>query len=338
MQWRWRLVNCALGLTLVVVLLGGWTRLNDAGLGCPDWPVCYGHLVLPPAALVDERITPHFPGHEVDLAKGWIEMIHRYAAALLGVILMVQAGVHVRTRSLQRRASTRLALLLVVLVVVQGLFGMWTVTLKLVPWVVTLHLLGGLMTLTLLIRLRQQLCRERASMETVARPATCMRFLLLVLFAQLVLGGWTSSNYAGWACDDWFGCRHNGAVDYDFVSAFDPRMPLGENYQGGSLTLEARSAIQMTHRAGALAVIILFGVTLLRWRAVKELRPWLLLVSVLIVTQVFLGILNVLWFLPVMLAVAHHAVAVLLLMAVLGLYERAKSHEQEVTYACESFV
>ncbi len=329
MQWRWRLVNLALGLALVVVLLGGWTRLNDAGLGCPDWPACYGHLVLPPAAQVAERIAPHFPGHEVDLTKGWIEMIHRYAASLLGLVIILQALCHLRHRP-RMTVTLRLALLLSLLVVVQGLFGMWTVTLKLVPWVVTLHLLGGLLTLTLLVRLRQHLRRERLGGQSVQRRDGGVRLLLAALFLQLALGGWTSTNYAGWACDGWFSCRQDSTSQYDFVAAFNLVMPLGHSYEGGLLPLEARAAIQMTHRIGALLVLCLFAIAARKLRSDRELRPWLALCGGLIGLQILLGGLNAVWHLPLVLAVAHHFVAVMLLLAVLGLYERAESRKQEV--------
>jgi cytochrome c oxidase assembly protein subunit 15 len=138
MRTSLQLVNGAILLALVVVLLGGWTRLNDAGLGCPDWPACYGHFILPPAEQVADRIEPHFPGHQVDLGKGWLEMIHRYAASMLGLLILIQAVWNGR-----QRREPLLSVGLLALVIVQGLFGMWTVTLKLVPWVVTLHLLGG---------------------------------------------------------------------------------------------------------------------------------------------------------------------------------------------------
>lgn len=325
-----KLVNGAILLALLVVLLGGWTRLNDAGLGCPDWPACYGHLVLPAADQVGERITPHFPGHDVDLHKGWLEMIHRYAAALLGLLILLQA-----IRNWRQRSIRLLSAGLLVLVVVQGLFGMWTVTLKLVPWVVTLHLLGGLATLGLLVRLRQQLLRlsrVQAPHGEPEAPVTAVRWLLAVLLLQLMLGGWTSSNYAGWACDHWWQCSADTEVEYDFVAGLNPLQAVGPNYEGGLLPAPARAAIQMTHRLGALLVVgmLLWASLTLRQRPV--LRPWLALCWLLTGGQILLGILNVIWQLPLGLAVAHHAGAVLLWLAVLGLYARAGIKRREVIH------
>ncbi len=329
MRTSLQLVNGAILLALAVVLLGGWTRLNDAGLGCPDWPACYGHFILPPAEQVADRIEPHFPGHQVDLGKGWLEMIHRYAASMLGLLILIQAVWNGR-----QRREPLLSVGLLALVIVQGLFGMWTVTLKLVPWVVTLHLLGGLLTLALLVRLRQRLRRRNSDVGCgwVAPPAVAVRLLLAVLGVQLMLGGWTSTNYAGWACDDWWRCSAANEVAYDFSAGLNPIQTIGPNYEGGLLAAPARAAIQMTHRMGALMVVaMLLLVTLTLWQR-RDLRPWFGLCWLLTVTQILLGIFNVIWQLPLGLAVAHHAIAVVLLLAVLGLYERARVNRMEVIH------
>lgn len=333
MVWSWRLVNVAVVLALIVVLLGGWTRLNDAGLGCPDWPTCYGHFVLPPQDRVAEQIGVHFPGHQVDLRKGWLEMIHRYAASTLGALILVQAILAWKQRA-RAGYPVQLSLLLLGLVIVQGIFGMWTVTLKLVPWVVTLHLLGGLTTLALLVRLRQTLSklntglplRERAGAE----PSVVL--LLAVLFFQIALGGWTSSNYAGWACDHWLSCQGDRSVDYDFGKGLNPVLPLGPNYEGGMLPAPARAAIQMTHRAGALMLLSVLLLVSWRLKRVASVTPWLGLCWGLIGLQILLGVLNVIWQLPLLLAVAHHAGAVALLLAVLGLYDRSRVQQMEVIH------
>lgn len=326
MKMSLRLVNGGIVLALVVVLLGGWTRLNDAGLGCPDWPACYGHLVLPAADQVADRIAPHYPGHQVDLKKGWLEMIHRYVASLLGLLILVQALWHWHQRGERLLASGLLALVLV-----QGLFGMWTVTLKLVPWVVTLHLLGGVATLGLLVRLRQKL-KRRTRDRTQERPAPAVRWLLAVLLLQLMLGGWTSSNYAGWACDSWWQCSAREEVQYDFAAGLNPLQAVGPNYEGGLLPAPARAAIQMTHRLGALLVVAVLIWASVSLRHQSRLRPWLGLCWLLTGGQMLLGILNVVWLLPLGLAVAHHFGAVLLWLAVLGLYERAHMKRTEVIH------
>lgn len=323
MNLSWRLINVSIGLALIVVLLGGWTRLNDAGLGCPDWPVCYGHFVLPPAHQVEERILINFPGHAVDLKKGWLEMVHRYAASLLGLMILLQAVVALRNRKTEGYPWL-LSCALLGLVIVQGLFGMWTVTLKLVPWVVTLHLLGGMTTLALLVRLRQRLRALRSNRWQPDRhtdPAVVL--LLLALFIQISLGGWTSTNYAGWACDHWLVCHQGGAVDYDFSTGMNPVVPLGPNYEGGLLPAEARAAIQISHRLGALMFVITLLMATWRLRAQTVLKPWLGLVWLITGVQVALGVLNVIFQLPLALATAHHAAAVMLLLSVMAVYGRA---------------
>ncbi|WP_432697585.1 COX15/CtaA family protein [Marinobacterium sp. YM272] len=323
MNLSWRLINISVGLALIVVLLGGWTRLNDAGLGCPDWPACYGHFVLPPAHQIEERILINFPGHAVDLRKGWLEMVHRYAASLLGLMILVQAVLALRNRR-QDGYPWLLSCGLLMLVSVQGLFGMWTVTLKLVPWVVTLHLLGGLTTLALLVRLRQRLrALQERPRQFGHRADPAVVILLSVLFFQLALGGWTSSNYAGWACDDWFVCHQGGGVAYDFATGMNPVVPLGPNYEGGLLPAEARAAIQISHRFGALLFVLALVAATLRLRSQLALRPWLVLVWGVTAAQVLLGIFNVIFQLPLALATAHHAVAVLLLLSVMVVYDRA---------------
>lgn len=330
MKWSWRLANLATALALVVVFLGAWTRLNDAGLGCPDWPVCYGHLVLPAAADAHLTIAAKFPGQAVDLHKGWLEMIHRYAASTLGLIILVQAlwGWH------QRRIQGypwRHSVALVMLVALQGAFGMWTVTLKLVPWVVTLHLLGGLTILALLVRLRQRLRRTVSGWPSEGATDVRVRLLLVALFLQLTLGGWTSSNYAGWACDHWLNCRAGQEVSYDFGVGLNPLLPTGPNYEGGMLPGDARAAIQVAHRVGALLLVaVLAVVSWQHWHGSSSTRVWLRRCWLLVSLQIVLGMLNVIWQLPLPLAIAHHAGAVVLLLAVMGLYESARVQRTEV--------
>ncbi|SEG86862.1 COX15/CtaA family protein [Marinobacterium lutimaris] len=318
-----RLVNLSIGLALVVVLLGGWTRLNDAGLGCPDWPACYGHFVLPSAHQVEERILIDFPGHVVDLKKGWLEMVHRYAASLLGLLILLQALLAMRKRKLEGYPVV-LSCGLLVLVIVQGLFGMWTVTLKLVPWVVTLHLLGGMTTLALLVRLRQRLSvLKDHGLQTDRHPDVGAVMLVAALFIQISLGGWTSTNYAGWACDHWLVCHQESSVEYDFATGMNPVVPLGPNYEGGLLPAEARAAIQISHRLGALMFVISLLMATWRLRENHSLMPWLGLVWVVTCGQIALGVLNVIFQLPLALATAHHAAAVMLLLAVMAVYGRA---------------
>jgi len=322
-------VRAAVVLGLVVVLLGGWTRLNDAGLGCPDWPGCYGNWVLPAD---HAELTAVHPGAVIDLRKGWIEMIHRYAAATLGLVVIGLAVAALRNRT-REGYPVGLSLGLLGLVIIQGLFGMWTVTLKLLPIVVTLHLMGGLATLTLLVRLEQRL--RRLASGRVAQPVRIqggVRLLLFCLFLQLLLGGWTSTNYAGWACSDWLLCHRDQVIEYDFATGLNPFMAVGPNYEGGLHDASARAAIQITHRLGAL---LLIAVSLwLAWRLWSQrfLRGAVLLYLMTLGIQVFLGIANVIWLLPLGLAVAHHGTAVLLLLLALNLYDRAQAPVMEVSH------
>ncbi|MBV0933929.1 COX15/CtaA family protein [Marinobacterium sp. A346] len=328
MGWPLRLVRAAIGLALVVVLLGGWTRLNDAGLGCPDWPGCYGTWVLPQEA---SALATQHPHATVDLRKGWIEMVHRYAAATLGLMIMGLAVLALRRRH-GSGYPVRLSLGLLVLVIAQGLFGMWTVTLKLLPAVVTLHLLGGLVTLSLLVMLHQQLVRLTCGETTRIVSHPWLKPVMAVLFLQLALGGWTSTNYAGWACTDWLWCHQDQATGYDFARGLNPVMSVGPNYEGGLLPADARAAIQVTHRAGAVLLLVVSFMAAWRLWSRVRLRGVLCLYIALLLLQAGLGIANVIWLLPLSLAVAHHAGAVALLLVLLELNSRAGVLPQEVKH------
>ncbi|MBA4501074.1 COX15/CtaA family protein [Marinobacterium marinum] len=320
-----RLVTLAVGLALVVVVLGGWTRLNDAGLGCPDWPGCYGTWVLPGD---HAELAMEHPEATIDLRKGWIEMIHRYAAGTLGLLILGLAAIGYRHR--KRPGYPRvLSFGLLLLVMVQGIFGMWTVTLQLLPLVVTVHLLGGLATLMLLVLLRQRLVRlTTESVET--RPHPWVKGMLAALFLQLALGGWTSTHYAGWACSDWLYCQRDQAVAYDFAAGFTPVLRIGPNYEGGLLPAEARAAIQVTHRLGAIMLFwVSMGATFVLW-PVRRLRRALVGCWCLLLIQAGLGIANVIWLLPLGLAVAHHIGAVALLLMFLHLNAGARIAIREV--------
>ncbi len=323
-----RILNMAIGLALIVVLLGGWTRLNDAGLGCPDWPGCYGTWVLPDDHT--ELLQAH-PDALIDLRKGWIEMIHRYAAGLLGVLILALAVVAFKKRD-QQGYPVGLSVALLLLVIAQGAFGMWTVTLQLLPIIVTIHLLGGLTTLSLLVILRQRIKRLALGEAGMDAPHPWVRLMLAALFIQLALGGWTSTNYAGWACSDWVYCHEENHPGYDFASGLNPIMTIGPNYEGGLLPADARSAIQVTHRGGALLLLL---VSILASRHLFRnpgLRKSLGVYWLALIAQALLGIANVIWLLPLGLAVAHHAGAVAVLLALLQLNGQARVTQQEVKH------
>ena len=320
LQWAVRLSSGAILLALVVVLLGGWTRLNDAGLGCPDWPGCYGEMILPSGGEALQAAQARYPERMVDQHKGWLEMIHRYAAGTLGLVIMGIALLALRMRERQMY-PLGLSLGLLGLVIVQGLFGMWTVTWKLLPQVVTLHLLGGLLTLTLLVRLRHRLLRLLEEQPPLV-PGRAIRAGLLLLFLQLGLGGWTSANYAGWACTDWISCNSEVNIEPDYRQGFEPAVEIGPDYEGGLRPVEARAAIQIVHRW--MAVVLVAYLLWLGWQSLRTgTGRWGGLLIVAAVGQAGIGIANVIWALPLMLATAHHAGAVLLLLCLLWLYEQS---------------
>lgn len=327
-----RVCNLTLGLALLVVLLGAWTRLNDAGLGCPDWPGCYGHWVLPSDEQGLLNAQAYYPGQPLDSGKGWLEMVHRYAAASLGMMIVVMTLWAWRSERI-RGYPLRLLVVLTVLVIVQGVFGMLTVTLKLLPQVVTLHLLGGLLTLTLLLLLRQALIASRSGPAASTGLRRAVQIGLMMLFVQIALGGWTSANYAGWACTGWPQCNPLEATHYDFKEGFSLSAPSGVSHEGGNKPQEARAAIQMVHRTGAWVVSAYLGVICWYGMRSAHLRRPALGVATVLVLQSISGIANVLLGLPLWLAMIHHAGVVLLLVCLLWLYASVGVRTREVAYA-----
>ena len=307
------LVGATVILAFCVVVVGAYTRLVDAGLGCPDWPGCYGMLTVPDSETETSRAEQLYPEFPVDQAKAWTEMIHRYIATLLGIVVIGIVVVAWRGRMAMTLPVTLLGL-----VILQGAFGAWTVTLKLWPQVVTAHLLGGFCTLALL-----WLYFLRLDGVTLPRIQPRLRFHLWILFAavvlQVALGGWTSSNYAALACPEFPHCHGTLFPTADFLAGFNIFQDIGPNYLGGELSNDARIAIQMVHRWGAYFVMLI-GVALL-FRL--DLVPKIILGAVL-VTQFCLGVLNVVLSLPLAIAVLHNAVAAILLLTVVTLLISAK--------------
>jgi cytochrome c oxidase assembly protein subunit 15 len=305
---RW-VAAIGVALAFTVVVLGAYTRLMDAGLGCPDWPGCYGFFVVPgPAdAAAAQARFPHAP---IEAHKAWPEMVHRYFAGGLGLLILAIAVVSLRNRT--AGGPVRLAIALVLLVMLQAAFGMWTVTLKLWPQVVTTHLLGGFATLTLLWLLWLR-THATAPLDTTLRPLATIA--LVATLVQIVLGGWTSSNYAALACPDFPTCQGQWWPAMDFAAGFDVLQQVGPNYLGGLLDSGARAAIHMTHRLGALLVFVSVGTLALRLLGGGARRLGLVLLALLLV-QIGLGIANVEFALPLPIATAHNATAALLLLGV----------------------
>lgn len=321
---------CAIALAMVVVVLGAFTRLSDAGLGCPDWPGCYGHLTWPKTAQDVAAAEARFPETPVEHDKTWPEMVHRYFAGMLGLAIIALAWISWRGRS-QEPLPIRLPLFLVGLVVLQGAFGAWTVTLKLWPQVVTAHLLGGFATASCLWLLALRLSPWRFATTSAAGLRLLALVGLIAVIAQIALGGWTSANYAAVACADLPTCHGVWWPPADYRQGFNIFQHVGPNYLGGLLDNHARTAIHFTHRLGAVTVTVLLVVlafSLWRLRDRWGRRMSLLLLAALI-TQVSLGISNVYWVLPLPVAVAHNAFGLVLLLVLVTLnYGLRKGREK----------
>jgi cytochrome c oxidase assembly protein subunit 15 len=322
--YRWLLMVAAT-LALTVVVLGAWVRLNDAGLGCPDWPGCYGQLTVPDEAPEHAAATAAFPDRPVNEWKAWQEMIHRYVATTLGLLIVGIAGLAFANRR-DHRQSVALPLILLLTVVFQGLLGMLTVTMLVKPLIVVAHLLGGLTTLGLAFWLLLEARRQPAlSAPRTTRHAFKPALLALaILLGQVTLGGWTSSNYAALACPDLPRCLGQWwPTEADFSEAFVLWRGLGVNYEGGVLDAAARVAIHVTHRLGA--VITLLVMIVVAGRATRRKRypapvtqaGWLVLGAVSL--QMVLGASTVWFGLPLWVATAHNGGGALLLLSVLNL-------------------
>ena len=324
MMYR-KLLMIAPLLTLIVVVVGAFTRLTDSGLGCPDWPGCYGQLTAPDTAAEIARASERFPGAEIDPFKGWIEMIHRYLAGLLGLLILGIAVIAWRNHFRQAASAVRLpgsdahwlGTGLLLLLLVQALLGKFTVTLLLKPGVVTLHLLGGMLILSVLFRMAigEFVDRSRVAIDRAARLAPWAAVGILLLVAQIILGGWVSTNYAALTCLDFPTCHGTFLPPMDFQHGFHVLRELGEAPDGTPLSHESLNAIQWTHRVGALVLTAYLGVLGLVAMRIPGVGVAAVAMLVLLVAQVTIGILNVVWLLPLWLATLHNFGAALLLCA-----------------------
>ncbi|NNL57610.1 MAG: COX15/CtaA family protein [Pseudomonadales bacterium] len=327
----YRFAAGATAFAMCVVMLGAFTRLVDAGLGCPDWPVCYGHVLWPMEAQEIAAANARFPDTPVESDKTWPEQVHRLLASSLGLFCIALLLIAARQRYAfgDHSYPFKLPLLLLAMVILQGMFGMWTVTLKLWPQVVTAHLLGGFATLSLLVLLTLRLQgggwqlgqpQVMAALRTRRYALVCIGLLLL----QIALGGWTSSNYAALACPDFPYCQTSWWPQMDFAQGFNLLQDIGPNYLGGVMDSAGRTAIHVSHRIGALLVTLAILILCARlWRlGFNSARRWARLLLVLLGLQVALGISNVVFALPLWVAVAHNAGGALLLVTLVGLCQR----------------
>ena len=315
-----RLCLLATAVALCVIVLGAWVRLSHAGLGCPDWPGCYGHLTVGEAVENAAHANAAYPDRPLEADKAIKEMVHRYFASGLGLLILAIAVLAWMNRR-DPAQPMRLPGILVALVVFQGLLGMWTVTLLVKPLIVTAHLVGGLTTMSLLWWLALRVDRTtRPPGEQGLRRLAVLG--LAVLAVQIMLGGWVSTNYSALACPDFPTCQRSFWPQMDFRDAFVLWRGLGIDYEGGVLDHPARVAIHFVHRIGAVVTALMLG--FLAWRATRTGQSRAVRVAggalaALLCVQWTIGPVMVLKALPLPLATAHNAVAALLVLAVVAL-------------------
>lgn len=309
-------------LAFTVVILGAFTRLVDAGLGCPDWPVCYGHILWPMSEQEVAVANAAFPETPVEHDKTWPEQVHRLFASSLGLVCIAFVGISIYQNKVKKvNFPVYQPILLLALVILQGMFGMWTVTLNLWPQVVTAHLLGGFATLTLLwvlmMRFKNNVWMvDNAQYEKLLSLRPFFIVALVVLVTQIALGGWTSSNYAALACPDLPTCQTKWLPNMNFAEGFNFAQDIGPNYLGGVMDSDARTAIHFAHRVGAIVTTVVLLIYALRLRSVGNLsvRHAANAVVIVLTLQVLLGLSNIIFHLPLWIAVSHNAVGALLLL------------------------
>ena len=319
--WVWKdahkyrtLIGITAVATFMLIVLGAYVRLSDAGLGCPDWPGCYGNLT--PQHSTEEILAAEAvqPGGPVSMAKAWKEMVHRYLAMVVGALIAAIMLTAWRNRRLWGQTIV-LPTVTAVAVVFQAALGAWTVTLLLKPAIVTSHLLGGITILSLLV---WNLSRQPGAGKWADRimgsigVRSFALFALIVLCAQITLGGWVSTNYAALACGDLPTCHGALIPNMDFASAFHVIRPLGVGPDGSLLTMDALTAIHWIHRVGALIATLVVGSFVWRLWAVDNARKAVGMLLIMLVAQLVLGLSNVWFSLPLLVSVAHNGVAAML--------------------------
>ena len=297
----------------VVIALGAWTRLVDAGLGCPDWPGCYGFVVFPTTEAEIQLAESRYPQFPYEIDKAIPEVVHRYFAAALGflsIMLVYFAFKYQLPKKIKAITS-----FLLFFICCQGLFGYLTVSLKLLPIIVTGHLFGGFITLSLFFYLFLNTTNGIKN-HNIGHLKVLGGVALFALIVQIFLGVWTSTNYASLACADFPTCQGKFIPEMDFREGFNLAQEVGPNYLYGLLDNEARVAIHYSHRISAIVLTIIFLILISRlW--FSSAAPLASTLGVILVTQISLGIMNVVYVLPLYIAIAHNLVAALLLLATL---------------------
>ena len=326
MDLRKALISISILLAITVIAIGSYTRLTHAGLGCPDWPGCYGHATV--AQIKSETIS----NLNIDTTKAWTEMVHRYFAGSLALLVLTIGLLNFR-----KKINIKTSILLLATIVFQAMLGMWTVTWKLLPTVVMGHLLGGFLTLSLLWFLL--LDSETVSFNNntnVNKSTKILSLIVLVTISiQIILGGWTSSNYAALPCLDFPTCNNYLIPDTsllkNFSTAFNPFHAIGPNYDGGLLDYNSRVLIQLVHRLGAYINLILIAALIAKNFYNNNYFKINIILTSLLILQITLGILNVKLFLPVFVAVSHTTVGVMLLLVIIALNYYNLSNKQHTT-------
>jgi len=309
-------------LTFDLIVFGAFTRLTDSGLGCPDWPGCYGAanpFIAHAEITAAEALMPTGP---VTVVKAWIEMIHRYWATAVGALIVALLFLSWSEWRKTRREEFKptMPLILFVAVCVQGAFGAWTVTLKLQPVIVTIHLLLGMGLLAMIAWLGARQDSAHAGITPVALPMDGLRrwaiASLAILFMQIALGGWVSTNYATLACTDFPLCNGKVVPDMDFEHGFALWRELGKTAAGHYLPFSALTAIHWVHRNFAFVVLAVLGWT--AWRASRHAGMGANArgIAALLVLQAASGIATVYLNFPLTIAVLHNAGAAVLVLLV----------------------
>ena len=298
-------------LAFIVIGLGAWTRLADAGLGCPDWPGCYGFVTFPTTIQEIEIAEQLYPDSPVEIDKIIPEVVHRYFAASLGLLAIFLLFISIKEKKHILTSS-----LLLAIIIGQGIFGYLTVSLKLHPLIVTTHLFGAMITTSifLIIFLRSLKLEHSFQILKANRHLIIIGFVLIIF--QIFLGAWTSTNYAARACLDLPYCQGELIPNTDFKEAFNLFQTIGPNYLFGQMSNEARVAIHITHRIGAI-VVFLYSLFLIFKLTSKETLPVIGAFGAILFLQVFLGINNVLSHLPLWNAVAHNIFGVMLFLCMI---------------------
>ncbi|RYV00603.1 cytochrome B [Shewanella sp. OPT22] len=327
MRFAW-FIRAAILLAFVVILMGAYTRLSNAGLGCPDWPGCYGQVTVPSQPSVIKQAEAKFNGQIVKPAKAWLEMIHRYLAGTLGTLILAILIYLWASKA----ASKKLALLLTVIVVFQAALGMWTVTMKLMPIVVMSHLLGGYTVIALLLLIYLVQRQKTSPIKGIAGKIDSniqvhALLALIALIIQIILGGWTSTNYAALSCTSLPICQGNWFQHLQFAQAFNPFQGQHQTYEFGVLSANARTTIHVCHRIWAMVTsVVLLSLSYRLWHLnISSSKTMAIGLSLCLLLQVSLGISNILFQLPLFVAVAHNGGAVLLLLTMVFINFKLRS-------------